>query len=65
MTQKREKGRFAPLWREMATPVRLPFHEDLRAIALMADKHPQSQRFLDCVVRVARELAIADGVLID
>jgi hypothetical protein len=66
MTQKRKKGQFASPWNGETTRVRLPFSEDLKTIALIADKHPQPQRFLDCVAKVAKELAIADGVnLID
>ncbi|MBW4666530.1 MAG: hypothetical protein KME60_03540 [Cyanomargarita calcarea GSE-NOS-MK-12-04C] len=66
MQVRTESGTFGRIWKTAAAKTYMPFAEEMKAIASIADKHPQPQRFLDCVAKVAKELAIADGVnLID
>jgi hypothetical protein len=65
MRVRTKGGTFGRVWKTTAVKTYMPFAEEMKAIALIADRHPQPQRFLDCVAKVAKELAIADGVLID
>jgi hypothetical protein len=60
-----KKGTFGRIWNNEAILIYLPFVKEMKAIALIADRHPQPQKFLDCVAKVAKELAIADGVNFD
>jgi hypothetical protein len=62
MQGRTKKGTFGRIWNAKAILTYLPFAEEMKAIALIADRHPQPQIFLDCVAKVAKELAIADGV---
>ncbi len=40
----------------------MPYLEELKAIAKIADKHPTPERFLRNVELMVKELAEADGV---
>jgi hypothetical protein len=62
MQERDKKGKFERVWNAEAKVVYLPFSVKIKAIAAIADKHPHPEKFLESVTRVARVLAIADGV---